>query len=65
MKKNEEYPYPECKACKDLGDCPHPELNNENLLSEPMIPDICPKPISVMKATLKKHKITHKLIREN
>ncbi len=49
-------PYPECEDCKDLGDCPHPEVEN-NLMGTPMTPECCPKPIDVMKATLKRKKL--------
>jgi hypothetical protein len=52
-------PYEECKDCKDLGDCPKPDVA-EDLMGSPMIPDCCPKPIDVMKATLKKHKLKTK-----
>ena len=58
-------PYPECSHCRSLEDCPHPDLGGDNNMSLPMIPDVCPRPIETMKATLKKHKITHKLIKEN
>jgi hypothetical protein len=58
------HPYKECFGCKTLEDCPHPDVVNDGLGS-PFIPDCCPRPMEVMKATLKKHKTTHKLIREN
>ena len=58
------YPYPQCSTCKVLDDCPHPDLSDGDL-SLPMIPDECPNPISVMKATLKKHKVNHELLRKN
>jgi hypothetical protein len=49
-------PYPECKTCKDLGDCKHPEIA-EDMLGSPLPPDNCPKPIEIMINTLKKKKI--------
>jgi len=61
----EDNPYPQCDKCRTLEDCPCPDLGDENQMSLPMIPDICPKPIIIMKATLKKHKYNHKLIKEN
>ena len=57
-------PYPECEWCKDLGDCPCPDVANDGLGSM-MCPDNCPKPILVMKATLKKKKQLRKQIKEN
>lgn len=55
-----ESPYEECEWCKTLEDCPHPDLNTNNLMALPMCPDICPKPIDVMIATRKKHKLMRK-----
>jgi hypothetical protein len=49
-----ENPYKECEKCKTLEDCPHPDVQSEVGMSLPMPPDCCPKPIDVMKATLKK-----------
>ena len=63
-KMEKSYPYPQCVNCKVLDDCPHPDLSDGEL-SLPMIPDECPKPIQVMKATLKKHKVNHELLRKN
>jgi len=59
-----EYPYKECKTCKDLSDCPEPEVG-DGAMSLPMIPDCCPRPIDIMKATLKKNIVRHKLIKSN
>lgn len=56
--------YPECEKCNTLADCPHPEVE-DNLLGTPMCPEGCPRPIEVMKATLKVHKRDHKFMREN
>lgn len=50
-----EDPYKECANCKTLGDCPHPDVE-ENCLGTPMCPDCCPRPIEIMKETLKKRK---------
>lgn len=52
------FPYKECKDCRDLGDCPHPEVTGD-LLGSPMPPDVCPKPIEVMVETLKKKNVKH------
>jgi hypothetical protein len=60
----DDYPYHECKSCKDLGDCPCADIDDDGLGS-PMCPDNCPKPILVMKATLKKKKQLRKQIKEN
>jgi hypothetical protein len=53
--KEDNNPYPECVKCKDLGDCPHPDIEM-NCLGTPMCPDCCPRPIDIMKETLKKRK---------
>lgn len=63
-KMEESYPYKECSTCQSLDDCPHPDLS-DGQLSLPMIPDECPRPIEIMKATLKKHKVNHELLRKN
>jgi len=63
-KMEESYPYKECSTCQRLDDCPHPDLS-DGQLSLPMIPDECPFPIKIMKATLKKHKVNHELLRKN
>ena len=47
--------YPQCKECKDLGDCPHPDVAHDGFGS-PMPPDGCAQPIFIMKETLKKRK---------
>ena len=61
-----DYPFEECEECRTLDDCPAPDMGGEDeRLCLPMIPDVCPKPITVMKATLKRHKYTHKLMKEN
>jgi len=57
-------PYPECEWCKDLGDCPCPDVDSDGLGSM-MCPDDCPKAIDIMKATLKKKKQLRKQIKEN
>jgi len=49
-------PYKECDTCKDLGDCPQPEVARDGMGS-PLPPDVCPRPIEVMNATLKKRKL--------
>lgn len=55
-----DYPYEECEWCETLEDCPHPDLDTDDLMALPMCPDVCPKPITIMAATLKKHKLTRK-----
>jgi len=64
IKMEKSYPFEECRTCKVLDDCPHPDLSDGEL-SLPMIPDECLKPIEIMKATLKKHKVNHELLRKN
>jgi len=54
MSRNEN-PYPQCKTCRDLSDCPHPEIS-EDLLGRPLPPDNCPKPNKIMAQTEKKHR---------
>jgi len=51
-----ELPYKECATCEVLDDCPCPDVS-EIGLSLPMPPDVCPKPIEVMKMTREKHKL--------
>jgi hypothetical protein len=54
-----ENPYPECDNCKTIKDCPHPDVTMDGLGS-PMPPDfICPKPMEVMKETIKIKKLRH------
>jgi len=48
-------PYPQCETCKDIGDCPAPDVTMDGL-STPMPPEVCLRPIEVMKETLKKRK---------
>jgi len=50
-----EYPYPECETCKTLGDCKHPDVAEDGMGS-PLPPSNCPKPMEVMKETVKKRK---------
>jgi len=64
MKKSDN-PFPQCDSCKTLADCPHPDVGDNDGMSLPMIPDCCPRPMEIMEATLKKHKLHHRLIREN
>jgi hypothetical protein len=56
MKRSEsDYPYSQCEKCKDIGDCPAPDLTMDGM-SSPLPPEVCLKPIDVMNATLKKRK---------
>lgn len=48
-------PYPECKECKDLGDCKHVDVALDGL-GTPLPPSECPRPIETMKNTLRKRK---------
>jgi len=50
-----EHPYPECSTCKTLEDCKHPDVVDDGMGS-PLPPNDCPRPMDIMKATLKKHK---------
>jgi hypothetical protein len=52
----ESCPFPECKSCRVLDDCPAPEVAND-MLGSPLPPPECPFPMDVMKRTTKKHKI--------
>lgn len=61
---NSDDPYWECEWCKDLGDCPYPEVAQDGMGS-PMCPECCPRPIEIMKATLKKKKQLRKQIKQN
>lgn len=51
-------PYPECKNCKDIGDCKHPDVTMDGF-SSPLPPEVCLRPIEIMKNTLKKRKNGH------
>jgi len=53
---DEKLPYPECKLCVVLDDCPHPDIE-DNEFGTPMPPEACPRPIDVMNKTFKKHKL--------
>jgi hypothetical protein len=55
MKKNDEFPYKECEHCRDLGDCPHPEIA-QDMMGSVLPPESCLKPMEIMKETLKKRK---------
>ena len=50
-----ENPYYQCDLCQDLSDCPAPDVQ-QNFLGTPLPPDTCPRPIDIMKATMKKQK---------
>jgi len=56
MKTNN--PYKECLFCKDLGDCPHPDVSNDTM-GVPLPPDEYPKPIEIIKQTINKRKLKH------
>jgi hypothetical protein len=48
-------PFPECKNCKTLGDCKHPDVAMD-MMGSPLPPPECNKPIDVMKETVKQRK---------
>jgi hypothetical protein len=48
--------YDECKDCETLDHCPHSDVER-NGFSTPMPPDGCPKPVTIMRNTLKKKKL--------
>ncbi len=50
---NNEFPYEQCKTCKDLGDCSHPEVTLDGF-SDPIPPECCPKFNEIMIKTEKK-----------
>ena len=49
-------PYPECESCKDLGDCPHPDIA-QDMMGSPLPPSECLKPMEIMKNSVKKRKL--------
>ena len=53
--KTDNAPYPECEACKDLGDCKHVDIAQDGM-GTILTPDNCPKPNKVMAATEKRRK---------
>lgn len=56
MKKSEsDHPYPQCESCKTIADCPAPDVSMDGMGS-PMPPEVCLRPIDVMKETLKSRK---------
>jgi len=50
MEKNN--PFKECETCKTLADCKHVNVA-QDMMGTPMPPDNCPKPIEVIRQTLK------------
>ena len=52
--KNEN-PFPECSKCRDLSDCPEPDIS-QDLLGRPLPPQCCPKPNKIMAQTEKRKK---------
>jgi hypothetical protein len=59
-----ENPFPQCKGCDDLGNCPQPDISMDGF-GCPLPPDSCPQPIKIMAQSLKKHKHIEKLTKEN
>lgn len=52
----QENPYKECEFCKDLSDCPCPDIEITGDPMSPQPPEVCLKPIDVMKETWKKYR---------
>jgi len=53
MESKKDFPFNECKLCRTLDDCPNPDLPTDELgMSLP--PDECPKPMNIMRRTLRK-----------
>ena len=46
-------PYPQCKDCKTISDCPHPDVAIDGMGS-PLAPDICNKPWEINHNTFDK-----------
>lgn len=55
MKPEPANPYPECDTCKSLEDCKHPDVVRDGFGSA-LPPDICPRPIDIMRATEKERR---------
>lgn len=51
-KTSTDWLFEECEECGTLADCPHPEVAND-MMGSPLPPEGCPKPIEVMRDTLK------------
>lgn len=60
----ESYPFNECKNCKTIADCPHPDVE-DNFFGTPMPPDSCLKPFEIMHNTTKKERAIHRCNQEN
>ena len=52
-------PFPECKVCKDLSDCPCPDVEDLGDCSNPLPPNSCLRPMEVMRETHKKYRKRH------
>jgi hypothetical protein len=52
-------PYWQCEKCKDLSDCPCPEISLD-MFGVPLPPDVCPRPMDIMKETEKNRKLLKK-----
>ncbi len=46
-------PFKECGTCDNIGDCPAPNVDDDGF-GTPLPPDVCLKPITVIKNTMKK-----------
>jgi hypothetical protein len=60
---NEEYPYPECATCKSLLDCKHVEVQRDGL-GTPLPPQLCPRPMDILKESFKRKKRNDRTIPE-
>ena len=60
MKKNQDFPFDDCKKCKTLEDCPCPDISDD-MMGIPLPPSECLNPIKVMAATLKKRNVVKRL----
>jgi hypothetical protein len=57
MKKHEQIPpFPECETCKDLGDCPSPDVAMDGM-GTPLPNAGCLKFTDIMRETVKRRKL--------
>jgi hypothetical protein len=48
-----EDPYPQCATCTCIEDCPHPDAEADMILSLPLPPDVCPRPMDILRTKRK------------
>jgi hypothetical protein len=65
MKRQQVFPFPECKECMELTDCPHPEVDTD-MMGTPIPPDCCPHPLKIVNRTTetKRNKIKKRHARD-